>query len=96
MQRISIYHIQAAVNRLNKLTGQPMEPYTLDDKGMLRANIGNYHISEQYGGVQICQMCNQDGGTSTPMSSMYAPKRDCLNMLHAYIAGVSSPRAGLR
>jgi len=83
MNRITEAHLQAKIDRLNKITGSPAEPYT-DGK----ANIGNYHLSHAYGGVCLHRMHNEGGAVSSPLSTGHVTKRELAGLLSAFIAGV--------
>jgi hypothetical protein len=88
MNRVTEKQLQAVVDRLNRITGSPMEPY-LDGK----AQIGNYHLSHAYGGVCLHRMFNDGGGVSSPLSIGHVPKRELLNLMHAYICGLNEVAA---
>lgn len=85
MNRITGKHLQAIVDRLNRITGSPSAPY-VDGK----AQIGNYHISHAYGGVCLHRMYNDGGGVSSPLSTGYITKRELANLLYAFIAGINT------
>jgi hypothetical protein len=87
MQRITEAHLQAKIDRLNKITGSPAEPYT-DGK----ANIGNFHLSHAYGGVCLHRMHNSGGAVSSPLSTGHVSKRELAGLLSAYIAGIESTK----
>jgi hypothetical protein len=87
MQRITETHLQAKIDRLNRITGSPAEPYT-DGK----ANIGNYHLSHAYGGVCLHRMHNSGGGVSSPLSTGHVSKRELAGLLSAFIAGIESTK----
>jgi hypothetical protein len=87
MQRITEAHLQAKIDRLNRVTGSPAEPYT-DGK----ANIGNYHLSHAYGGVCLHRMHNSGGGVSSPLSTGHVSKRELAGLLSAFIAGIESTK----
>lgn len=87
MQRITEAHLQAKIDRLNRVTGSPAEPYT-DGK----ANIGNYHLSHAYGGVCLHRMHNSGGGVSSPLSTGHVSKRELAGLLDAFINGIESTR----
>jgi hypothetical protein len=87
MQRITESHLQAKIDRLNRITGSPAEPYT-DGK----ANIGNYHLSHAYGGVCLHRMHNSGGGVSSPLSTGHVSKRELAGLLSAFIAGIESTK----
>jgi hypothetical protein len=85
MQRITEAHLQAKVDRLNRITGSPAEPYT-DGK----ANVGNFHLSHAYGGVCLHRMYNDGGACTAPLIGGHVPKRELAGLLDAYIAGIES------
>lgn len=85
MIRITEKHLQAVVDRLNRITGSPVAPY-IDGK----AQIGNYHISHAYGGVCLHRMHNEGGGVSSPLSTGHITKRELAGLLHAFIAGINT------
>tara|TARA_R110000868_G_scaffold225009_1_gene477188 strand:- start:3638 stop:3895 length:258 start_codon:yes stop_codon:yes gene_type:complete len=85
MQRITEAHLQAKIDRLNKITGSPAEPYTNG-----KANIGNFHLSHAYGGVCLHRMYNDGGGVSSPLSTGHVSKRELAGLLSAYIAGIEA------
>lgn len=85
MNRITEKHLQAIIDRLNRITGSPAAPY-VDGK----AQIGNYHISHAYGGVCLHRMHNEGGGVSSPLSTGHITKRELAGLLHAFIAGINT------
>ena len=85
--RITDKHLDGMVNRLNELTGNPDTSYTKID-GKLKANIGNYHVSGAYGGVELHQMMNEGGGVNVISRNGYGTKRQLYDFLTAFIAGI--------
>lgn len=67
MQRATLKSLQACVDRLNRVTGSPLEPYTLTD-GKHVANIGNFHLDIAYGQPAVYRMANESGGCSCIVS----------------------------
>lgn len=86
MKRITIKDLRAVCDRLNRVTGSPLTPYTRTDTAFT-ANIGNFHISQAYGGYCLHRMHNSGGGVSTPLSGGHGPARDLYNEMHAYLRG---------
>jgi hypothetical protein len=85
--RITRTQLEAAVNRLNRLTNNESEPYRKEgDKWV--ANIGNYHISGAYGGVALHRMCNEGGGVRDIFSCGHVTSRQLYDLIHAYIKGI--------
>jgi len=87
MQRITDKHLQAKIDRLNKMTGSPATPYA-DGK----AQIGNYHLSHAYGGVCLHRMYNEGGGVTSPLSIGHIPKRELAGLLDAFMAGLEAAK----
>jgi hypothetical protein len=85
--RVTEKHLQAIVDRLNRITGSPTAPY-IDGK----AQIGNYHLSHAYGGVCLHRMFNDGGGVSSPLSTGHITKRELQGLLHAFISGIESEK----
>ena len=83
MQRITEAHLQAKIDRLNRITNSPAEPYTNG-----KANIGNFHLSHAYGGVCLHRMHNNGGGCTAPLIGGHVSKRELSGLLSAYIAGI--------
>lgn len=88
-ERITDRHLTGLCDRLNRLTGSPMVPYTFDPvKDKHCAQIGNYHISHAYGGVALHRMSNDGGGVSEPLYTGHVSKRELYLQMHAYIKGM--------
>jgi hypothetical protein len=81
--RISIKDLERLTLIINEATGSPVVPYA-DGK----AQIGNYHISQAYGGVCLHRMHSEGGAITTPLCSYHEPKRDLYNRMVAFIAGI--------
>ena len=84
----TINTLKFLVNRLNELTQSPLEPYTQNEAGRMKANIGNHHLSQAYGGVCVHRMANDGGGVTTPIWHCHIPKKDAESQLRAYIRGI--------
>lgn len=85
--RVTLKMLQAKVDYINEETGNPMEAYTRDENG-IRANIGNYHISQAYGGVALAQIATSSGGVSMPTHSGHISKRELALQLDGFIAAL--------
>jgi hypothetical protein len=95
MQRITDKQLDNLAKWLNELTGSPLEPYSRDEGGRFRANVGNYHISHAYGGVCLHRMVNEGGGVDTPLVYGHVPKRELFNAMHAFIKGMNTAKEGV-
>ena len=91
--RVTQSHLQAVVDRINRITQSPMVPYAKDADGKHIAQIGNYHLSGAYGGVCLHRMQNDGGGVSSPLSSGHITNRQLLDLMYAYIQGLNEVAA---
>lgn len=93
MQRVTIKQLESLCEMLNRMTDSPMKPYERDEDGKLVAQIGNYHISQAYGGVCVHRMVNEGGGVNTPIVHGHIPKRELFEQIWAYIRGMQDARS---
>jgi hypothetical protein len=91
--------MSATINTLKKLcelinisTGSPATPYTRTETGLV-ANIGNFHLSQGYGGVCVHRIANEDGGITTPIWATYISKKAAEGNMRAYLAGCETRKA---
>jgi len=83
MKRITIKQLEQLCDYLNELTGNPVEKW---HEG--RASIGNFHLSQCYGGVCLHQHVNPSGSISTPLIHGHVSKRELFDLMHAFIKGL--------
>jgi len=88
MQRITKKQLQARIDTINSILGMPETPYTRTDEKLV-ANIGNFSLSQAYGGYGVHLMCNEHGGVSTPIWNGHIPARDAYDRISAFIAGLT-------
>lgn len=86
--RITRKTLQPVVDRLNRLTNSPMEPWTRGEDGRFLANIGNFHLSGAYGGWSLHRVVNECGGISDVFRCGHVPARDLYNQIHAFLRGI--------
>jgi len=91
--RITIKMLETRIGYLNRLTGNPETPWTRKD-GKLAANIGNFHLSQAYGGTTLHRMDTDGGGISCPIDAGYATKGLLWEQLNAFIGGIEYARRG--
>ncbi len=89
--RITEKNLQDRIDWLNKLTGNPIEPYQ-GSENQYQTNVGNYHLDCAYGGVGLAQMV--EGGGVTKIIGGFHPKREFLTLLNAYISGIEDAKKG--
>jgi len=92
MNTITKKDLEATVERINRITGSPLEPYTrtVDENGKqtFTANLGNYHLSGAYGGHALYRMDNDGGGVCDVLGCGHLSKRDLYDRMHAFIKGL--------
>lgn len=60
--RITLSDLANRLSDLNELKGTPSKPYSPSNTG-IKSNVGNFHLSQAYGGCNVHQMVN-DGAAS--------------------------------
>ena len=88
MERITKAMLQGMCDRINRTVGAPLEPYTKQEDGTYKANIGNYHLDGAYGGWCIHRLMNDAGGCDTPIVDAHVPKRELWDLARAYCNGL--------
>ena len=88
--RTTLAHLQAIVDRINRTTNSPLESGGRDADGRYRANIGNYHLDQAYGGVALYRMVNEGGGCSDVLRVGHVSKRELAAKMHAFLAGIDA------
>jgi hypothetical protein len=86
--RVTDKGLQCIVDRLNRMTNSPMQPWAKDENGVYHAQIGNYHLSHAYGGVSLHRMVSDGGGVTEPVRCGHIPKRELQSAMFAYIEGL--------
>jgi hypothetical protein len=85
--KITIRDLNAVCERINRLTESPMASYAKSEEGKFIAQVGNYHISQEYGGYSLHRMYNEGGGVSTVFHTGHVPARELYEKMHSFIAG---------
>lgn len=85
--RVTLEMLQNKVDYINEATGSPMEPYTRTSENELKANVGNYHLSQSYGGIALARMV-KGGGVTMPTHSGHITKRELCHQLDGFIAAL--------
>ena len=89
MNRITLTMLRNKVDQLNQLTGNPLEPYVTEEKG-IRAAVGNYHLSGAYGGYALHRHANPSGGVCDIFGRGHMTKRELYDLLCAYMLGIEA------
>lgn len=94
MERITEKHLQAVVDRINRICGTPQAPYAKGEDGKFKPCANNYHLDHAYGGVMLAQMSSTEGctGISCPLGSYHRPKRELYEQMQAFISGLEAAK----
>lgn len=91
MNRITKKQLQGRIETINSILGRPLTPYTrTDDK--LVANIGNFSLSQAYGGYGVHLMANDAGGVSCPIWDGHVSAREAYERISTFIRGLTFTR----
>lgn len=92
MHKITKISLERVAEMINRQMKTPEETYAPDPTGVLRAQVGNYHISYAYGGACLHQISNEGGAARDVLFSGHIPKRDLFNLMHAFLRGIEEVR----
>jgi len=88
-ERITQKDLESLIKQINELTNSPLTYSTKNDDGSYKcSNIGHYHLSYAYGGVNIHRIVNDGGGITTPLGGGYYTKRELYIKLTSFISGL--------
>jgi hypothetical protein len=88
MSRITKAQLQGLVDHLNAVTNSPKSAYTRTKDGRNVANVGNWHLSQAYGGYCVHRMCNEGGGVTTPITHGHVSARELYDAIHNFLRGM--------
>jgi hypothetical protein len=86
--RITIKTLKAIAERINTMTNSPLESYTKGADGKYQASIGNFHISQAYGGYSLHRMVNEGGGITEIFYGGHMSARELADRMYAFILGL--------
>lgn len=89
--RVTTTALQAAVDRLNRLTDSPMAAYTRNTPPAVgfTPNPGNFHLDNAYGKYTLSRMCLTGGGEVDVLACGFVSKGKLFDLIHAFIRGVT-------
>ena len=90
MNRITKKQLESRIDTINSILGRPLTPYTFSEiTGQRAANIGNFSLSQAYGGYCVAVMVNDAGGCSSPIWLGHITARDAYDRINAFISGLT-------
>ena len=92
-ERITKKRINTRIDLLNKITGNPLTAYTVNESNKPVANIGHYYASHAYGGYQLEQITNTGGGCRDVTRGRKST-REFYDVLNAYIQALEDMKYG--
>ena len=87
--RITEKDLNAVVNRLNSVTGQP-KTYGIKNGKEFKTNIGHYCLDAAYGGWKLVQVVNEGGGIKEITQSGFTSKKNLYYEIQAIISAFYS------
>ena len=91
--KITITDLNRAIDRLNRRTGNPLEPYTRTGENTVKSNAGCFVLDGAYGGYKLSQIVD-GGGQRDVLRVGYKSKRDTYNLIHAFVDGIEYKALG--
>lgn len=88
MNRIKKADLEHKVNELNRITGNPAQPWNIETR---TSNPGCHVLQGAYGGWQLQQIVNESGGVSA-ISLGYISKREMYDFIQAYTWGIQGAK----
>lgn len=86
--RVTQVDLEAAVDRLNRLTCNPANAYQKDEEGRIRSVPGVFVTDYGNGGVKLVQIVGDAGGQRNVFDCGYTTKRELLDLINAYCAAL--------
>jgi hypothetical protein len=86
--RITVKHLHPLVDRLNRTAGTPSEPWSYDEDGKIRSNIGNFHLSSAYGGHSLHQTLTEYGAIRDVFSIGHVSARALYDQIRTFLSGM--------
>jgi hypothetical protein len=90
--KVTLADLNRAIDRLNRRTGNPLEPYTRTGD-IVKSNAGCFVLDGAYGGCKLSQIV-EGGGQRDVLRVGYKSKRDTYNLIHAFVDGIEYKALG--
>lgn len=85
--RVAKHALIVLVGQINRLAGTPQAPFTTNEGGGLRANVGCFHVTVPYRGRYALEcIVNENGGCRTVIPT--CTKLEMYHRLTAFISGM--------
>ena len=86
MQRITERQLKGSIERLNIITGNPVEPYISNpETKRYEPQAGCYHLDIAYGGYRLVRMSSKTGCSGVSDITGRGTKRELYEQIHAMI-----------
>ena len=84
--RVTMKDLQGTVARINRIVGIADPKWNVP---------GSYTLDGAYGGWKLAQIVNEHGG-QRDITSGYASRRECYELMHAFIRGLEASQGAER
>jgi hypothetical protein len=85
--RITNAHLDNLCDEINEKRGTPLNAWTRQEDGKLRANVGNVHIYDGGGLYSLHEMANESGGVCRIFTGR--TKRELFDQMVGYASGLN-------
>ena len=86
--RINQSDLYAVLERINHIAGKNPEPWTKQEDGKFKANVGTYVLDWAYGGVRLSQLTSEGGGERDITGR--GTKKETYYRMHAFLSGLEA------
>jgi len=84
MQRVTIKDLESIIKGFNLQLGYNPEPWTADQEGRMRANLGSFYLYQAYNAFYVHQMMTPGGGVRDVGNLYGSTKRELYHKLQAF------------
>ena len=88
MKTIKLIQLEQIITQINHATGNDIDTYEKGDNGGLKAIVGNYHLSQAYGGCALYQITSEGGAIADIFGCGHVSKRALYERLQSFLLGV--------
>lgn len=92
---IKISDLENLVERINDASGNTHTTWERDGAGVLKSNIGNYHLDGAYGGWALHQIMNESGGVHDIFHGHYT-KKELHSKMQAFLLGMRQAEESIK
>jgi hypothetical protein len=92
-QKITRPFVEKQLERLNTMTGMPLQPYlNLNDGNGIVPQAGNYHLDSAYNGWEFCRMASSGSGAGPVIRHGHVTLREVSLQIECYVRGIEDAK----